>query len=453
MSSSRHRSFRAVRSYLYLALPSLALGIAIVSGLSDLDPADQVASLGSALLNGAGHVRGDEPTDAAPEVTLPPVHVRETTIKSGSNLYDALRTAGIDRPESNALIASVKKFVDLRRLAAGTPIEAYFPSADAPRPTAVELKLDELRLLRATGRADGGWDAEVHEAIVEKDTAAYSGLVSSNLWNSATQAGMDPLLISQLAEIFAWQVDFNREVQENDRWRLTVERRLVDGVPIGYGDILAAEYENVGIVYSAVRFDHDGSNGRYYAQDGQSLRRMFLKSPLKYGRITSGFSARRFHPILNISRPHLGVDYGAPTGTPVMAVGDGIITFAAHRGASGKMIAIRHNSVYETQYKHLSGFASGVRSGSHVGMGQIIGYVGSTGLSTGPHLHFEFNEGGRFVDPTGLRFPTADPVPESLKQAFLTQAKESMSQLPPWADGQVTGPTPKAVRTAAKASE
>lgn len=437
---------RRLRPFLYLSIPCLALGIAIVSGISDLMSPNRAASLGGAVI-------GLDESAPAPEVTLAPVHVREAKIKSGSNLYDALRAAGIDKPESHALIESVKKFVDMRRLAAGTPVEAYFSSAEDPRPTAVELKLDELRVLRATGRADGGWDTEMHEAVVETDIAAYSGIVSSNLWNSATNAGMDPTLISQLAEIFAWQVDFNREVQENDRWRLTVERRSVDGVPIGFGAILAAEYENVGLVYSAVRFDHDGSNGRYYTQEGQSLRRMFLKSPLKFGRITSGFAPRRFHPILNITRAHLGVDYGAPTGTPVMVVGDGIVTFAAHRGASGKMIAVRHNAVYETQYKHLSGFASGIKAGSRVGMGQIIGYVGSTGLSTGPHLHFEFNENGRFVDPTGLRFPTADPVPEAHKPAFLTKAQDAMKQLPPWADGQVTGRTPVTVRTAAKSSE
>ncbi|TWW08395.1 hypothetical protein E3A20_24750, partial [Planctomyces bekefii] len=286
----------------------------------------------------------------APVTTLAPVTIRESEIRAGSTLYEALRAAGIGKPDTIEVIDTLKKLIDPRRLSAGTVIEAYFNQETSDRPHTVDLQLDSLRTLRASFVPDAGWISEIFDTEVTTEMASFSGIVESSLWNSATLAGMDPNIIYQLAEIFAWQVDFNREVQLGDRWRLTVEKRLVDGEVIGYGNVTAAEYENVGTLYSAVRFDRDGSNGRFFRPDGESLRRMFLKSPLKYGRITSGFQANRFHPILGVNRPHLGIDYGAPTGTPVMSVGDGTVVLAAVRGGSGKMVSIRHNGVYQTHY-------------------------------------------------------------------------------------------------------
>lgn len=392
-------------------------------------------------------------TKTPPIVTLAPVTLKEATIKAGMTLYDALRAVGIAKGETHALINSLKQQIDPRRLPVGTPVDAYFASMEDDRPSSIEMKLDDLRLLRAAFTPAAGWTTEIHEATVETQVASYAGIVSSSLWNSASAVGMDPALIYQLAEIFAWQVDFNREVQQKDKWRLTVERRMVDGKTIGYGNIIAAEYVNVGTVYSAVLFDSDGSNGRYYTGAGQSLRRMFLKSALKYGRITSGFQASRFHPILHVTRAHKGIDYGAPTGTPVMSVGDGTVTVAARRGGSGKMIAVRHNAVYETEYKHLSAFAAGLAPGTRVSMGQVIGYVGSTGLATGPHLHFEFHVNGQYVDPQGLKFPTADPVPEALMAAFKAKSEAVIAALPTWNAEAISSTEAPLVRTAAKSAE
>jgi murein DD-endopeptidase MepM/ murein hydrolase activator NlpD len=180
------------------------------------------------------------------------------------------------------------------------------------------------------------------------------------------------------------------------------------------------------------------ADGQYYAPDGGSLRRMFLRSPLRFAHVTSGFSTHRFHPILKIAKPHHGIDYGAPSGTPVMAVGAGTVNFAALHGASGNTVTIRHNSVYSTHYKHLSRFAADVRQGARVKMGQIIGYVGKTGLATGPHLHFEFHVNGRYTDPREVRFPAADPVPAAELASFRVVANQAVAELPPWSAAVLT---------------
>ena len=248
---------------------------------------------------------------------------------------------------------------------------------------------------------------------------------------------MDGALINKIAAVFAWQIDFARGVQPNDRWRIAVERLYADGKPIGWGNIIAAEYENTGVLVSAVRYVREGVKGEYFQPDGNSLKRMFLKSPLRFGRITSRFNRSRFHPILKKRRPHLGVDYGAPRGTPIMAVGNGIVEYKGTRGGGGKTMKIRHNSVYQTAYKHLHNYAKGMKPGKEVKMGDVIGYVGSTGLATGPHLHFEMYENGAYVDPLGIKFPSADPVPKKFLEEYKLHAQQQLATLPTWAEAQI----------------
>jgi murein DD-endopeptidase MepM/ murein hydrolase activator NlpD len=249
---------------------------------------------------------------------------------------------------------------------------------------------------------------------------------------------MDPTLIDRLADIFSYQVDFNRDIADGDRWRLVVERRMLDGKPQSGGEIVAAEYVNAGRSHTAVLYERQGGGRGYYAPDGASIRRMFLKCPLRAARITSAFAPQRFHPILKRSKPHLGIDYGAPTGTPVMAVGDGIVTYAHMHGPSGNMIEIRHSSTYLTAYKHLSAYAKELKVGSHVTSGQIIGYVGATGLATGPHLHFELHEGRKVVDPAQLRTTaSAEPLPAREHDRFLASTQPLLTALPAWSSGPV----------------
>lgn len=354
-----------------------------------------------------------------------------------SSLYVALRELNITPLTIHQVVNAAKPFADLGRLRPGTRFQVSYTDPTSTEPTEIQFRFSPVEKLEVIRDANG-WVAKKIEVKIDSRVVTFRGVVKTTLWESAIAAQMDPNLTAELAEIFAWQVDFAREVQVNDRWRLSVEQKLVKGKPYGWGRILAADYENVGELHRAVLFRTNGKDIGYFAPDGSSLRRMFLKSPIKFGRISSRFNRKRFHPILRVRRPHLGVDYAAPRGTPIRAVGDGTVTLAARRGGGGKTIKIRHNSVYKTAYKHLNGYAKGIRAGAKVKQGQIIGYVGSTGLSTGPHLHFEFYKHGRFVDPLGQKFPTADPVPANLLSQFKSLSPVALASLPDWEKGEVS---------------
>ena len=395
----------------------------------------------------AGWIYANNPSQAAllaPPVAeeLPIVPLEEAfphVLKKNTTLFASLRDLSVEPSEIHQIVAAAKPIRNLSRLRPGIRFQTNFKESqdletttqEKPELLSVHFRFSALESLLV--RKEGGtWIAEEIIEPVDIKVATYSGVVTSSLWESAQRASMDPNLISELADIFAWEVDFSREVRVNDRWRLTVEQKLVRGSPIGWGSILAAEYENAGKPYQATLFRLNGEEIGYFTPEGASLRKMFLKSPLRFGRVTSRFSMGRFHPILKTRRPHLGVDYGAPIGTPVMAVGDGTITFAGWNGGGGKVIRLRHNSQYQTAYKHLNGFAKGIRNGTKVRQGQVIGYVGNTGLSTGPHLHFEFYNAGRFVDPMKKKFPSADPVPAEHVENFKAESEILLSALPDW---------------------
>jgi murein DD-endopeptidase MepM/ murein hydrolase activator NlpD len=248
---------------------------------------------------------------------------------------------------------------------------------------------------------------------------------------------MDDTLVTRMADIFAWQIDFSRELRTGDRWRIVVKKMMAEDKFVGWGPILAAEFVNGDTVYPAIYYKDLAGKGGYFDSEGQSLRKMFLKSPVAFSRITSRFQRQRFHPILKINRPHRGVDYGAAPGTPVQTVGDGVVLSKKHNKTSGNVMHVRHNSKYTTSYHHLKGFASGLKKGSRVTQGQVIGYVGATGLATGPHLHFEFYEDGRFVDPLGVKFPSADPVSVAEMDRFRTAAQQKLQTLPHWDEGEM----------------
>lgn len=396
------------------------------------------------------------PSDPSPAVAgqTHAVSVQEQyphVIPPRSTLYEALRKLDVSPRMIYQIVSAAKSVSDLARVMPGTRFQlVYAPAANPvssiePAATAAtEETLKEIKVrfspveIVDVAKDGGQWRATKIQRPVETQLVTFSGVVKTSLWESAQDAKMDPNLISELSEIFAWQVDFAREVRVNDRWRLSVERRSVDGEPIGWGPILAAEYDNAGESYKAVLFRNDGKDLGYFAPDGSSLRRMFLKSPVRYKYISSRFQRHRLHPILGYRRPHLGVDYAAPMGTPVRAVGDGVVLVAGRYGGAGNMIRLRHNSIYQTAYKHMRGFAKGIHVGVHVHQGQVIGYVGTTGLSTGPHLHFEFWDHGRYVDPLGRKFPTADPVPKNMMTQFHSEAAERLGSLPDWTKMEVS---------------
>lgn len=352
-------------------------------------------------------------------------------ISKGSTLAQELSVLGVDFTTVLQIVEASKPYKNLASLRPGTRFQVTYAEETSNVLQSIEFRFSPTDLLRVS-RTQESWVAEAPVVPVQTRRVTFAGIVTSSLWQSAVAAEMDPNLVSELAEIFAWQVDFAREVQSGDRWRLSVEQYFVNEEPVGWGKILAADYENSGTMYQAVLFRNGRETMGYFAPDGSSLRRMFLKSPLRYRRISSKFQRARFHPVLKVNRPHLGVDYAAPHGTPVMAVGDGTVMSVGWNGGGGNTIRLRHNSVYSTAYKHLSKFAKGLRPGQKVKQGDVIGYVGSTGLSTGPHLHFEFFKSGAIVDPMSQTFPSADPIPTENMEEFQLQAAVFRSGLPAW---------------------
>ena len=367
-------------------------------------------------------------------VDLPVVPLEEEfphVIPPKSSLFLVLRELQIDPAVIHEVVEASKPVYNLSRMHPGIRFQLTYDSLSGTQLTQIQFRLSALEKLTLT-REHTSWRAEKTVEQVDVQIVHFSGTVNSSLWDSAVKAGMDPDLISELADIFGWEVDFAREVRVHDRWRLSVEQKKVKGQPVGWGAILAAEYVNSGEVHQAALFRLNNEDRGYFTPTGQSLRKVFLKSPIRYGRITSGFKRRRFHPVLQIYRAHQGVDYGAPIGTPVRSVGDGTVIFAARSGGGGNVIKVRHNSTYQTAYKHLNGYARGIRSGVRVKQGQVIGYVGNTGMSTGPHLHFEFYQSGSYIDPLGKRFPSAEPVPSEHLTYFKSSAAELLKTLPNW---------------------
>ena len=369
-----------------------------------------------------------------PAQEVPTSYVSEHAFEKGSSFYNSLRALEIDPATILKIVESAKKVFLLQEIGAGTRYSISWSNEAKTDPISIELRIaaDSSLLIERNNDSDLEWTATKNVLPVSIQKKTFIGVVDSSLWESADLVGMDPNLITSLTEVFAWQVDFTRQVRRGDRWRLTVEQKIVNDQVIGWGNILAAEYDNGSQSFTGVRFPQIGPNASYYASNGNSLKQLFIKSPLKFGRVTSGFSKGRFHPVLKIMRPHNGVDYGAPVGTPIMTIGAGTIVEVGPHGGSGNMIKIQHNGTYATAYLHMSRFAPGLRKGSKVEQGQVIGYVGTTGLSTGPHLHFAFYENGVYVDPLGRKFPSADPIAKNALPGFLKEASNVLRTLPDW---------------------
>ena len=251
--------------------------------------------------------------------------------------------------------------------------------------------------------------------------ARAEGEITTNLYLSALSHNINPKLILELADIFCWDINFFTDLRPGDKYQFIYEKIYVNGRFLCYGRILAAKFVNQGRCFEAYYFETHHNNGSYYDAKGRPLQKAFLKSPLRYKRISSGFSYHRRHPILGIVRPHLGIDYAAPTGTPVESIADGKIVYIGWKGGYGKFIKIRHNHRYSSTYGHLSRFAKGLKRGTWVKQGQVIGYVGMTGLATGPHLDFRFLVSNRFINYLKFNPPPASPLPKRLYLRFEKQ--------------------------------
>ena len=282
--------------------------------------------------------------------------------------------------------------------------------------------INDEEILRIV-RSEPGYRADKVAIGYELRIGTLGGVIESNLVSSLPGGGPSVLLAIALSDIFSWDVDFNTDFRKGDTFRVLVEERWLDGAFRKFGDILAAELSVDGNTYRAYRFD-SGDRTDYFDDEGNSLRKAFLKAPLSYRRISSGFSKRRMHPILKIVRPHLGVDYAAPMGTPVSTVGDGVVVFAGYKGPNGNLVMVRHPNGYTTSYGHLSRIPKGVRRGTEVRQGDVIGTVGATGRATGPHLDFRIRRRGTFLNPLTVDLPRGGAVPPNRMSDFRGVAEE-----------------------------
>jgi murein DD-endopeptidase MepM/ murein hydrolase activator NlpD len=348
------------------------------------------------------------------------------TLKVNPNqcLSDILTIRGIDLGTIDQLAKNSTGVFDLRRIKSGN--NCYLIRKKTTRvPT--HFIYEESAANYYTFELKNSF--KVSKGVKEIDTirSSMSGIIESSLWNSFIDQGADPNLAIALSDIFAWTVDFFG-IQKGDRYKVIYDVYYVDKKFAGIGMIYAALFESVGEKNSAYFIDRNGQVG-YFDELGNSLRKAFLKAPLNFSRISSHFSSSRFHPILKIRRPHYGVDYAAPKGTPVFSIGDGVISKKAHQAAGGgNYLTIKHNSVYSSQYMHLSNFAKGISEGVHVKQGQLIGFVGMTGLASGPHLDFRIYFNGSPVDPLKVKTPPVEPV-SAANKAYFASVRDSMNKV------------------------
>ena len=346
------------------------------------------------------------------------------TIQNGDQISGLFENLGLGYPLVNYLDSQPDSVFNARQLRSGQQCLILRDSSEGPIlywlliKNRVETLVMDLR--------DSLPRTYLHRKPVTTRYRPLVGTIQSSLYQSVTDAGAGPELAMALAATFDWTVDFF-QLQKGDGYRVYYVESLVDSQPFGPAQIMAAEFRASGKTHTAIRFRNN-----YFDDKGQSMKRRYLKAPLDYTRISSGFSTSRLHPVLRYLRPHLGVDYAAPKGTPVRSVGDGQVLEAAYRGGNGNFVKIQHSREHATGYLHLSRIASGVRRGGRVRQGQVIGYVGSTGLSTGPHLCFRFWNRGVQVNPKRLQGPQAEPMNPADLPSFRQHRDSLMVQLPPW---------------------
>lgn len=349
-------------------------------------------------------------------------------VPSGRPFAIFLNGLGIDSPTTARLVASAQPVFDLRHLRAGNQLSIGRSVLGELRE--VRYNIDADRVLSIAPR-DGEFDSKIETIPSHTDEVGVAGRVEGSLFQAVTDAGERPELAMRLADIFRWDLDFYTDPRPGDTFRVVVEKKtFANGEPAAYGRILAAEYSNGPHAYRAILFRGPSGEPVYYTPEGKSLKKAFLHSPLKFAApITSHFSLSRFHPILKQYRPHLGIDYGAPSGTPVQTIGDGRVIFAGPKGGDGNLVKVQHPNGYTTYYMHLSKIL--VRNGARVEQGQSIGLVGMTGLATGPHLDFRIELRGQFLNFERLPLPPADPVSKRDWSEFAAARDHALAEMPP----------------------
>ncbi|MFP6851090.1 MAG: peptidoglycan DD-metalloendopeptidase family protein [Pseudomonas sp.] len=418
------REVEAKKTYINLELDSAS---------DYAEPQDDQASAASQNLseNESPFATSDSPGDeleattaGEPQAVDPLQHT--IRVENGDTLSTIFAKVGLSANTLHEVLNSSKEAKQLTRLKVGQPLE-FKLTADGQL-EALHSKLSDLESVSLL-KTDKGFSFKRELVKPEvKETYAH-GVINSSLFVSAKRAGLSHNLTMDLANVFGYDIDFAMDIREGDEFEVIYEKKVVNGKQVGTGDILSARFTNRGKTYTAVRYTNKQGNSSYYTADGESMRKAFIRTPVDFARISSRFSNGRRHPILNKIRAHKGVDYAAPRGTPIKAAGDGRIVLAGRHGGYGNAVILQHGQRYRTLYAHMQGFAKGIRTGGNVKQGQIIGYIGTTGLSTGPHLHYEFQVNGVHVDPLSQKLPMADPIASSEKARFMQLSKPLMAQM------------------------
>ncbi len=351
---------------------------------------------------------------------------REERIGRGDSLPGLLSRLGVNAADTRAFLDAARETKALARLVPGRTVLARVSSGGQ---LLLFRYLASDESLVSVTRAGGQLKAEQRQVALESRLIMRSGKIQGSLFGATDAADVPDRIASEMAEAFSGDIDFHRDLRRGDHFSLVYEALYFDGQLVKTGRLMAAEFVNQGKVHRALYFkDAQGREG-YFTPDGQSMKRAFLKSPMPFTRISSGFSNARYHPVLKEWRAHKGIDYAAPTGTPVRAIADSVVKFAGQQGGYGNLVILNHQGTYSSAYGHLSRFGKGIRQGARVSQGQIIGYVGATGLATGPHLHYEFRVGGVQKDPLALKLPTSYPLDARARNQFMAGSRQMVQRL------------------------
>jgi murein DD-endopeptidase MepM/ murein hydrolase activator NlpD len=352
---------------------------------------------------------------------------RNEYVRRGDMVADLLQRLNINDAAVSAYLGNAPAAASFRQLPVGKSVQAEMRADDS----LVALRyLDRIGNQVVIERDASGFSMYTLPVQMEQRLLLHSGEIESSLFAATDAAGFPESIAYQMTEIFGGGLDFHRDLRKGDKFNVIYEMNYSNGEPMRSGRILAAEFINQGTSHKVVYFqDNDERLGKYYTPEGRSMLRAFLRSPLEYSRVSSGFKLSRFHPVLAKWRKHNGVDYAAPTGTKVKATADGTLVFVGKQGGYGNVVKIHHAGGYTTVYAHLSQFASALRRGQRVTQGEVIGYVGMTGLVSGPHLHYEFMVNGQHRDPMRVVLPDASPIPSDQKIAFLNATRELTERL------------------------
>lgn len=359
----------------------------------------------------------------------PPEAVNRTwqthTVKKGESLARIFKQQKLSPQILHRIMTSGTAAAILRRLQPGQQLEFHLGEDNELQELVYHLNRTRSLLVK---KIDTDYSAHINEQATELRTTFASATIKNSLFMAGHNAGLSDTLIMQLAAIYAWDIDFALDIRAGDQFNVLYQEQFLNGEKLGDGDIVAAEFINQGHSYKAIRFTDSEGRSDYYTPEGLSMRKAFLRTPVDFRRISSRFGERH-HPILNTMRMHKGVDYAAARGTPIKAAGDGKIIFRGRKGGYGRTIIIQHGGRYSTLYAHMSRYRKHIRGGSRVRQGQVIGYVGSSGRATGPHLHYEFRVNGVHRNPLTVKLPNAAPIKAKFKAAFIQRAHSLQAQL------------------------